>query len=516
MLRMDATDDRVAAIAGVVHGGYGALVEVVADALDEGLWKQAGIHSPAHWLSWKSGLSMRRARHVVLVAGRRAELPSAVAALTSGELSLDQVQVIAAHVPAPYEDAATELARVLTAAQLERTLPAYRFDDEPEPPPSDGPEADGADAEGNDDGDTPAEGDVGDAAADGDAGDDRRPGATDLTGADGLGAGHDRGGFGGFGGFGPGPEEKRRASWSWDDQGMGRLSACLPTDEALVFEAAWQAARADLLAQRRGELPDGAAVPWISGPDVLLHLARTYLDHGRERRPGADRYLVHTHLDHHPDGQPVLHRHLGPVLPDALRRYLGCDADARPVWAVEGVAVSVGRRERLVPDRTRRLVGQRDGGCIVPGCDRRWGLDVHHVTHWEDLGRTDTDNLCCLCRTHHRQHHLGLLGIAGNADEPGGLRVTDRWGRAMEPAGCPDPIDPERSIQRTADERGTSSDPYVPATGERLDRWGVHLQRRPRHPDRGADPPETPVLGAPRDPRGDDLPAVEPISGPDP
>jgi hypothetical protein len=235
-----------------------------------------------------------------------------------------------------------------------------------------------------------------------------------------------------------------------------------------VVEAALRAARADLFAERRAEVPAGERVPWVGDAEVVLHLAKSYLAGGRAARPGADRYMIHAHLDHDRQGTPRLRGHLAAVLPDALRRLVTCDADVRPVWEREGTALSVGRSERIVPDRARRLIEHRDGGCIVPGCISRTGLDVHHIEHWEDGGRTDTANLCCLCRKHHRQHHLGLLGISGDADVPGGLVVTDRWDRPMAAAGRPDAVPDGAPPERVAAERGTPVPDYRPASGERM------------------------------------------------
>jgi hypothetical protein len=300
-----------------------------------------------------------------------------------------------------------------------------------------------------------------------------------------------------------GPGEKRRVSFWWDDAGNGHLSACLPTDEAMVLEAALKAARTDLVLERRAEAEaaagatDGEVAGRVTEPDVLLRLARSYLAEGRSSKPGTDRYLIHAHLEQRPGGAPVLRDHLGPIVPDALRRLVTCDADVRPVWARDGVALSVGRTERLVPDRARRVIEHRDGGCVVPGCGRRSGLDVHHIRHWEDEGETDTHNLCCLCRRHHRQHHRGLLAIEGNADEPGGLVVKDRWGRVLEPAGAPEPVRADGSAASAADRRGVPHPIYDSPFGDRLNGRDVWLAPGPP-PSRSG--PSTRPPGEPQDP----------------
>ncbi|WP_369137631.1 HNH endonuclease signature motif containing protein [Modestobacter versicolor] len=53
----------------------------------------------------------------------------------------------------------------------------------------------------------------------------------------------------------------------------------------------------------------------------------------------------------------------------------------------------------------RRFVGLRDRRCRFPGCRRRpSGCDLHHRTSWP-AGPTAHDNLCSLCRHHHRLVH---------------------------------------------------------------------------------------------------------------
>jgi len=100
----------------------------------------------------------------------------------------------------------------------------------------------------------------------------------------------------------------------------------------------------------------------------------------------------------------------------------------------------------------------------VPGCTARHFLEIHHIVHWLDGGRTDTDNLLMLCPHHHRLHHGGRLAISGNADVPDGVVFTDRAGRPIRPSGA-QPIPP-------AGPPPPPTSVYQHPTGERLDtRW---------------------------------------------
>lgn len=80
---------------------------------------------------------------------------------------------------------------------------------------------------------------------------------------------------------------------------------------------------------------------------------------------------------------------------------------------------------------------RRDGHCCqVPGCTTTRGVDLRHLVHWADGGRTDTANLVTLCARHHRMHHKHRLGIAGDADVPDALLFTDARGRSIRASGA--------------------------------------------------------------------------------
>jgi len=194
--------------------------------------------------------------------------------------------------------------------------------------------------------------------------------------------------------------DRRRVAFGHGDDGTWRLSAELPPDEGAVVERALVAARSP---------KDGWA-------DALLTMAERSMSGGNGRSQAS--VLLHVRMDE--DG-PCGHLHLGPAVPDGLRRHLCCDSRVRAVFEKGGRAVSVGREHRLVPERTRIVVEERDRGCRAPGCERTRWLQIHHIVHWEDGGPTDTWNLVALCHAHHRLHHLGRLQIAGDADEPDGL-----------------------------------------------------------------------------------------------
>ena len=100
---------------------------------------------------------------------------------------------------------------------------------------------------------------------------------------------------------------------------------------------------------------------------------------------------------------------------------LVCDAEVVPIArAGDGSVLDVGRRRRTVGWRLRKALEARDGGCRFPGCDSRARTHAHHITPWADGGETAMNNLVLLCPFHHRAVHEG--GWQVEMDEPGAPR----------------------------------------------------------------------------------------------
>jgi Domain of unknown function (DUF222) len=87
--------------------------------------------------------------------------------------------------------------------------------------------------------------------------------------------------------------------------------------------------------------------------------------------------------------------------------------------------------------RQRRFLSARDHGCRQPGCPNRTGwADLDHVHPHAEGGATDCDNLCCLCRRHHRLK-THAPGWSFHLDADGALLVTTPTGvtRVSRPPG---------------------------------------------------------------------------------
>ncbi|HEV7719876.1 MAG TPA: DUF222 domain-containing protein, partial [Iamia sp.] len=318
----------MATAAGVRNAADCALVDLVVTALAEGWWEGWKIHTPVQWLMWQAGTSRSTARRVVALARRASDLPTVMSTFRTGGLSLDQAATVARYTPAAYEASVCELAVNATVHQIVAATRRYGFD----------AEIAERDARGQ-----------------------------------------------------SGPE--RSVSFATDEGDQWRASIRLPADEGQVVEEALKASRerlhdvqrtaAKARAEAEGRSTTGTdidlGVAKISWADALVGVAHSVLNTDATGAEVSSRPGVLVHLKAPVDGDAERWRaemHTGPALPPSMRRYLTCDGDIAAVWHTDGHPVQIGRTQRIVPRRTRRLVEHRDGGCRVPGCDSHLWIEV--------------------------------------------------------------------------------------------------------------------------------------------
>jgi len=156
----------------------------------------------------------------------------------------------------------------------------------------------------------------------------------------------------------------------------------------------------------------------------------------------------------------------GPAISVSTAQMITCTAALS--WMVHGAGGAVldlGRRRRRPAAALRKAARERDHGrCRFPGCESR-RVDLHHIQHWANGGRTSLENLVSLCKYHHMAvHDRGYLITA----QPGGtftFYLPD--GAAIPPS--PSLPSPDGSI---GDCHGADITPETiipPWYGERLD-----------------------------------------------
>jgi hypothetical protein len=101
----------------------------------------------------------------------------------------------------------------------------------------------------------------------------------------------------------------------------------------------------------------------------------------------------------------------GPAISVSTAQMVSCTAALSWMTHSDGGAVlALGRRRRRPSSTIRRVARERDNcRCGFPGCESR-RVDLHHIQHWVNGGRTDLDNLISLCPWHHKiVHDRGYL-----------------------------------------------------------------------------------------------------------
>ncbi len=382
----DPLGDRIAALCAHIDAATHRLLTLLRVYDEEGRWQ--GCRSCAHWLSWRTGISLGPAREKVRVARRLPSLPLISAAFAKGEISYSKVRALTRAATAGNEAELLTFARHGTTAHVERLVREWRRLDRS------------------------------DACAD------------DLAGqAD--------------------PAEHRALSLHLADDGNYEIRGQLtPEVGALLLKALevtedklYQEQRAagteheTTAAQRRadafglwleerlqprvqlvvhsfagateaGEAAEAAAAGAAAAAEPAASAAEVSEE---PASPSTPEFLhVSAETSHPGMGAPTLVTEDGCRVSAETSSRLCCDAQVVPIArAANGSVLDVGRRSRTVGWRLRKALEARDGGCRFPGCGSRLRTHAHHITHWAHGGETAMDNLVLLCPFHHRAVHEG-------------------------------------------------------------------------------------------------------------
>jgi hypothetical protein len=402
--RLEVLFEELAELTGQRNAIDARIVDIVAEIDGDRLWGNTGCRSVAALVAWKTGTSPTNAQTIAAVAHRLPEFPRCADAMREGRLSLDQVGVIAQRAGHGSDAHYAELARHASVTQL-RT--AVKLEPRPEPEPPSDPDADAEP-------DTARE---------------------------------------------PLPEPPRSISKTGDEAST-TWRITLPHADAATFDSALSSHHDALVADWKrdhdtgtGESPNRPPLP--NTVDAFMALIEAGWDTEVARRPHGQRTTVVMHLD---VADRIAALHLGPLLPDADRQYLTCDATCEVWFHRDGQPIGSGRETRLINRRLRRALEHRDRTCVVPGCGATRGLHAHHIRHWEDGGATELDNLVLVCPYHHRAHHRGVITITGPAHQ---LVVTDSDGRTLS----------HGSLARPPTTPPPAVAPWPGTSGERAQWW---------------------------------------------
>ncbi|MDS1112834.1 DUF222 domain-containing protein [Gordonia westfalica] len=350
---------------------------LVAELDERQSWRGPGIHSLAHWLSWKAGIAPRTAHEQVRVAKALRELPVIRQHFSEGRLTYSKVRALTRVATPLREKELVNLALSCTASQLEKAVRAMRqidqgYTDGGELVP---PAESWARWKWNLDGSLSVSMTL-----------------TPLDGARFL-AGTVRAEY-----------ERTRTMGDSDLPSVPRNTPGeLETESGETDSEVKPANRRDLWRN----VPSNIAVAVVAMADAVHEgIAMP------ELAPGAE-ILVHVG-----DGVERAHLDDGPALSEAEVEEAACGASLREALSrrVPGrpgkrALLGLGRKQRTPSKAMIRALFLRDRCCQTPGCERTRHLHAHHVVFWSNDGETELDNLILLCGSCHRALHRGEFSI---------------------------------------------------------------------------------------------------------
>ena len=362
----DPVGDEIAELCAHLDAAQYRLLTLLRRYDEEERW--SGWRSCAHWLNWRTGISLCAARERLRAARCLADLPLTSAEMEKGRLSWSKVRALTRMATAENEARLVEFALHHTASQVERFVRAAKS-------------AEAAKA---------ALDDTSEMAA------------------------------------------RRHLTVRMTSDGMYELRGLLmPEVGALLVEtldaAADELHRQECAMEREADAATGEPSPPTPGlrpsPTERRHDALgAWLE---ERAEARAQLVVHTVAG----GPEILATEDGSHVPAGTSRRLACDAETVEVKrGRDGSVLDVGRRQRTVGWRLRKALDVRDGGCRFPGCGSRH-TQAHHAIPWSEGGETKLDNLILLCRFHHRAVHEG--GWRVEMGQAGAARFLDPTGRVV-------------------------------------------------------------------------------------
>ena len=134
--RLEVLFEQLAELAGQRNAIDGRIVDIVAEMDRDELCGATGARSVAALVAWKLGTSSANAHTITTIAGRLEQFPRCAQGMREGQLSLDQVGVIAARAAEGSDEHYAQLAAVATVNQLRTAVTLEpRPDPEPRPEP---------------------------------------------------------------------------------------------------------------------------------------------------------------------------------------------------------------------------------------------------------------------------------------------------------------------------------------------------------------------------------------------
>jgi hypothetical protein len=211
-------------------------------------------------------------------------------------------------------------------------------------------------------------------------------------------------------------QQAREFRW-WRHGEMLRVSGQIPDVHGAYVEAVFEQ-MVNAMKPPKGETWDTRA---HRGADALVELCRSRESGAATSKRRQPRVVVHVGSDAQPDVNGM------PIALETVQQMIADGALVREVHDDDSLAPGAGE---AIPTALRDSLNARDPMCRVPGCERRFGLDAHHLIPRSQGGPTDKHNLAMICKVNHRQAvPQGPYVLEGDAEQADGLT----WRRVDEP-----------------------------------------------------------------------------------
>lgn len=395
--RVAKLDRKIGDLAAHIHAATAELLEAAAEFDDLEGWGDWGTRSMAHYLAWKTGMSMAASTRATATAARLKDMPATASAMAAGKLSIDKANSIATVATHENDAVLAGWAQELPVYQLDRLCRSYaRVIDE------------------------------------------TTSAANERHARRYLRYGYDddrwfylNGRFSAEAGAVIAAALDKTAD-ELRDAKRGAGSAGPHSDEINV----------------RDHFENTCA-------DALVELAHRVFNVGFDETP-SEAYQVMVHVDHgvvtgdDSGGYANIDGTVG--LSGATAKRLCCDQPLVPIVTDGDTILSVGRKSRAVPRRIDRALRVRDKTCRFPNCSSVHFIDRHHVLFWGHGGATSLTNLVRLCRFHHRLVHEGGYTMTFDGTT---ARFFNPFGNEVLPSP------PLHEPEQTLGQRYASADPPI-------------------------------------------------------
>jgi hypothetical protein len=123
---LERVEAEIVSLSSQLTAATARLIALIGEFDAAGGWREWGMRSTAHWLSWKTGIGIGAGREQVRVARALRGLPLIGAGFGSGRLSYAKVRALTRFATAASESRLVKVAEASTGSQIERLAASVR------------------------------------------------------------------------------------------------------------------------------------------------------------------------------------------------------------------------------------------------------------------------------------------------------------------------------------------------------------------------------------------------------